>query len=114
MPAWDGIPRALRRGDALFHREKVAIVATVKMVSIKEAKDKLSQLAREVEAGERVVITRNGKPVMELGPPKKRGLDFEALARWKAERGIDRVFGPIPDDFDDPLPEDFLITPGPA
>lgn len=83
------------------------------MVSIKEAKDSLPALVRAAEAGERIVITRNGVPVSDLGPhvPKRKGLDWEGLRKWKAERGIDRVFGPASDDFDDPLPEDFLIRP---
>lgn len=86
----------------------------MKMVSLKQAKDQLTALARAAEAGERVVITRNGEPVVDLVAHKKRGgLDFEALDRWKKEMGIDRVFGHIPDDFDDPLPEDFLLRPMP-
>lgn len=83
-------------------------------VSIKEAKDTLPALLRAVEAGERITITRNGKPVVELVPHKKKGgLDFEALRRWKEERGIPRIVAEIPPDFDDPLPEDFLIRPMP-
>ena len=41
-------------------------------VSVTEAKNRLTQLLRAVENGERVVITRNGKPVAEIGPPAKR------------------------------------------
>lgn len=86
----------------------------MKQVPIKEAKNKLTSLVREVEAGGRVTITRNGNPVAELVPYRKAGgLDFAAIKEWKKRRGVDRIFGPIPDDFDDPLPEDFLITPGP-
>lgn len=84
----------------------------MKMVSIKQAKDQLTALARAVEAGERVVITRNGEPVVDLVPHQKRGgLDFERLRRWKEEKGYGRIVGRISPDFDDPLPEDFLITP---
>jgi prevent-host-death family protein len=85
----------------------------MKHVSIKEAKDRLPALVREVEAGTRVVITRNGKPVADVVPHegRKGGVDFEALERWKREQGIERIVGEIPADFDDPLPEDFLITP---
>jgi prevent-host-death family protein len=83
----------------------------MKHVPIKVAKDQLTQLTREAEAGEHIVITRNGRAVAELGPVRKRGgLDFEALRRWKKERGYELLAGPIPDDFDDPLPEDFLIS----
>ena len=84
----------------------------MKHVSIKEAKDTLPALVRAVEAGEQVVITRNGKPVAEVIPhERKGGIDFEGFRKWKEENGIDQLVGPIPDDFDDPLPEDFLITP---
>ena len=81
-------------------------------VPIKEAKNRLSELARKFEAGERVVVTRNGRPVFELAEPRRGGVDFDALDRWKEERGLpEMIFGPVPPDFDDPLPEDFLITP---
>ena len=85
----------------------------MKHVSIREAKDRLPAIVREAGGGERIVITRNGKPVADVVPhqKKKGGLDFEALERWKKERGITRIVGDIPEDFDDPLPEDFLITP---
>ena len=86
----------------------------MKQVSIKEAKDTLPALVRAVEAGEQVVITRNGTPVAEVIPHKRKGgIDLEGLRRWKEENGYTIVAGPIPDDFDDPLPEDFLITPLP-
>jgi antitoxin (DNA-binding transcriptional repressor) of toxin-antitoxin stability system len=82
-------------------------------VSVKEAKNRLSELIRRAEAGERVVITRDGKPVADLSvhEEKRGGLNWEALAKWKKDRGIDRVVEFIPEDFDDPLPGDFLITP---
>lgn len=84
----------------------------MKHVSIKEAKDHLPALVRAAEQGERVVITRNGKPVAEvIRHQKTGGIDFEALRAWKKRKGYTRVAGPIPEDFDDPLPEDFLITP---
>ncbi|WP_349437886.1 type II toxin-antitoxin system prevent-host-death family antitoxin [Pararhizobium sp. A13] len=83
-------------------------------VSIREAKNKLTELARRVEAGETITVTRNGKPVMELVPVRKKGgINWEGLAAYKKERGITNFFGEIPADFDDPLPEDFLITPLP-
>ena len=81
---------------------------------MKEAKDRLSELARVVESGERVVVTRHGEPVMELVLPRRHGLNLEALRKWKAERGLpNNVVGELPEDFDAPLPEDFLITPLP-
>jgi prevent-host-death family protein len=38
-------------------------------VSIAEAKNRLPELIRAVEAGGAVVITRDGKPVAQLAPP---------------------------------------------
>jgi antitoxin (DNA-binding transcriptional repressor) of toxin-antitoxin stability system len=81
-------------------------------VSIREAKNKLTELARRVEQGERITVTRNGKPVLEMVAPKRNGgIDWEAGERWLKERGITRKESWISPDFDDPLPEDFLITP---
>ncbi len=41
-------------------------------VSIAEAKDRLSALIRAVAGGEKVVITRHGKPVAQIAPPPQR------------------------------------------
>jgi prevent-host-death family protein len=38
-------------------------------VGIAEAKNRLPELIRAVENGERVVITRHGKPVAQIVPP---------------------------------------------
>ena len=38
-------------------------------VTTAEAKNRLSELIRAVEDGERVVITRHGKPVAQIAPP---------------------------------------------
>jgi prevent-host-death family protein len=38
-------------------------------VSIAEAKNRLPELIRAVEGGEKIVITRHGKPVAQLAPP---------------------------------------------
>jgi len=84
-------------------------------VSIKEAKNKFPELVRRAEAGETVVITRHGEPVVEVVPhrPKKGGINWEALRAYKKAHGFDKVVAYIPDDFDDPLPEDFLLKPLP-
>lgn len=82
-------------------------------VSIREAKNRLTELTRRVEAGERMTITRHGKPVADLVPhaPGRGGVDWEAGDAYLKERGLERPVFWIADDFDDPLPEDFLITP---
>jgi prevent-host-death family protein len=92
-------------------------------VPLNEAKERLAELATLVEKGETVTVTHNGKPLFDIVPPKmtergaekvkKGGLDLEAGAKFLRERGIDKVFTYVAPDFDDPLPEDFLITPLP-
>jgi prevent-host-death family protein len=83
-------------------------------VSIKDAKNRLTELARLVEEGETVVVTRNGKPVVDIVPHRPRGgLNLEAIAEYKRKHGIDSFFGEISEDFDEPLPEDFLLRPLP-
>ncbi len=43
------------------------------MINVHEAKTKLSAVLAQIEAtGQSVLICRNGKPVAELGPLKKR------------------------------------------
>ena len=83
-------------------------------VSIKEAKNRLTELARKVEKGETVTVTRHGKPVFDIVPHKRKGgLNLEAGWAYLRSKGITDPVPHIPEDFDDPLPEDFLITPLP-
>lgn len=83
-------------------------------VSMKDAKNRLTELARRVERGETVVVTRNGKPAFEMVPHKPRGgLDLEAGRKYLKEHGITELFTYVAKDFDDPLPEDFLLRPLP-
>lgn len=76
---------------------------TAKTVNIFEAKTNLSKLIAKAEKGEDVVIARAGKPVVRLTrlETAKKPIRFGGLKGkiW------------IADDFDAPLPEDFLITP---
>lgn len=64
-----------------------------------EAKTKLSQLVERAQAGEDVVITRNGTPVARLVPVAPPKATFASL------RGIWRGQVHIADDFDE-LPDD--------
>ena len=83
-------------------------------VSIKDAKNRLTELARLVEKGETVVVTRNGKPVFDLVPhAPRKGLRLEAIDEFKRKHGVTEIFGYVAEDFDDPLPEDFLLKPLP-
>ncbi len=65
----------------------------MKQVALNEAKDKLSELVRELEAtGEDVVITRHGKPVARLArvqrqvTPEEREAAFQRLMELRDNR----------------------------
>ena len=82
----------------------------MRTVSIKEAKDRLTALARQVEKGETVVVTRNGKPVFDLVPHRQNGgIKLKAVAAFKRKHGISEIVTRVADDFDAALPEDFLL-----
>jgi len=83
-------------------------------VSIREAKNRLSQLARRVESGETIVVTRNGRPVFDLVAHRAPGgLRLEAIDVFKKKYGVESIVPFIADDFDEPFPEDFLLRPLP-
>jgi prevent-host-death family protein len=84
-------------------------------VSMKDAKNRLTAIARQVETtGEPVTITRNGKPILDLVPHKaKGGLNLAAIEEFKRKRGIESIVAYVAEDFDAPLPEDFLLKPLP-
>jgi prevent-host-death family protein len=69
-------------------------------VNIHEAKTQFSKLVARVEAGEEVVIARDGTPVARL----------VAIHKPVAKRvpGRDRGLFSVPEDFDAPLPEGIL------
>jgi prevent-host-death family protein len=82
----------------------------MKTLSIREAKNKLTELAREVEAGTTVVVTRHGRPIFDLVPHRPQlGLNFEAGADFLRNRGFATPVCIIGPDFDDALAEDFLL-----
>jgi prevent-host-death family protein len=84
------------------------------IVSIRDAKNRLTELARQVERGETIVVTRNGRPIFDLIPHQARhGLRFEAIDAFKERHGITSIVPFVVEDFDDPLPEDFLLFPLP-
>jgi prevent-host-death family protein len=71
---------------------------SVTQVGMHEAKTKLSQLVERAEAGEDIVIARNGKPVARLVP-------VAGTTSLAAVRGVWRGRVHVADDFDD-LPDD--------
>ena len=73
----------------------------MKMVDVNQAKAHLSHLLSEVESGEEIAITRDGKPVARLVAYERKGKRrFGALAGRIA----------IDDSFHEPLPEAELST----
>ena len=87
-------------------------ISQMRTVSIKEARDQLTALARRVEKGETVVVTRNGRPILDLVPHRRKGgLKLKAIAAFKRKHRIRAIVTRIADDFDAPLHEDFLLRP---
>ena len=72
-------------------------------VNVREARTHLSRLLRRMEAGEEIVIARNGMPVARLVPVKKRG---------KRQFGALRGRLVVPDSFFEPLPDAELTAWG--
>ena len=70
-------------------------------VNVHEAKTNLSRLLAQVEAGEEVVIARNGKPVARLVRVQRQGR--RQPDTWRGRIKID-------DSFFDPLPEEELAA----
>jgi antitoxin (DNA-binding transcriptional repressor) of toxin-antitoxin stability system len=68
----------------------------MKTMGIRELKNRLSEVVREVRHGEHVLVTDRGTVVAELGPPGRMRTDPgvpAGLARL-AERGIARLGAP--------------------
>ncbi len=49
-----------------------SIINGMEIVNVHDAKTNLSRLLARVEAGERIVIARAGKPIAVLGPAQER------------------------------------------
>ena len=77
----------------------VSYPTDMKTVNVHEAKTKLSELLKKVEAGEEIVIARAGKPVARLVPAAKTR---------KRVFGFDKRKWELPEDFDAPLLDDLL------
>jgi prevent-host-death family protein len=72
-------------------------------LSVRDAKARFSEVAEAASRGERVVVTRHGKPFVELVPAKERGgVDFEKLDAYRRKMGWENVEINLPDYFDDP------------
>ncbi len=72
------------------------------LVNIHEAKTHLSRLLARVVEGEEIVIAKSGRPVARLVAVERRS--------QRRVLGQDRGLFEVPEDFDDPLPEDVLAS----
>ena len=68
----------------------------VRKVNIHEAKTTLSQLVEAAEAGEKVVLARSGKAVVEIVRlKKKRGIRLGTLKGQLDEKSIEQIIKPL-------------------
>lgn len=78
---------------------------------------RLGKIASDIvpERGETVVVTRHGRPAFDLVPHRARtGLRLEAIDAFKRKHRIKVIVPYIADDFDERLPEEFLLRPLPV
>jgi prevent-host-death family protein len=75
--------------------------SAITRVGVHEAKTRLSELLRQVDAGGEIEILRNGTPVARIVPASPRRL---------RTFGADRGTLVVPDDFDAPLPAGVLAS----
>ena len=75
-------------------------------IAISEAKARLTALVRQAEAGEDVVLTRNGKGVARITSMVPRRLTGEE--RMAVIRKAQALVGDLPPEFDAARSQDFL------
>ena len=73
-------------------------------VTVQEAQEQLAQLIALVQMGEDVLIVDGKSPLIQLTLPSPQ--------KWTRVPGQDEGLFIIPDDFDDPLPDEILESFG--
>lgn len=72
-------------------------------LSVREAKARFAEAAAAAARGERVIVTKYGKPFVEMvAPSRKGGHDFAKAAEARERLGLTGVKITLPDNFDDP------------
>ncbi len=72
-------------------------------LSVLEAKTRFAEAADAAARGERVVITKDGRPFVEMVPAQgAAGMDFAKAALVRRALGIDGLHVALPADFDTP------------
>ncbi len=72
---------------------------------MRDAKARFAEAAAAAAAarGERVVVTKHGRPFVELVPAQRAsGMDFDRAALVRRELGLDGLTVRLPGNFDDP------------
>jgi len=64
-------------------------------VAVKEAKNKLSKLGNRAHAGERIVVTRNGRPWFDLVPHERKGRRITPLRDVAPTISLEAAIAPI-------------------
>jgi len=71
-------------------------------LSVHDAEARFEEIVEAAARGERVIVTKDGQPFIEVVAARKRGLNFEARDRYLREMGLENLKIEIPDYFDDP------------
>ena len=72
-------------------------------LSVRDAKARFAEAATAAARGERVIVTKHGRPFVELVPAQPAsGMDFAKAALVRRELGLDDLDVAMPADFDDP------------
>lgn len=72
-------------------------------LSIREAKARFTEAAAAAARGERVVVTKHGRPFVELvAAHRVSGMDFDKAEIVRRALGLDGLDVRLPPDFDDP------------
>ena len=72
-------------------------------LSVRDAKAHFAEAAAAAASGERVVVTKHGRPFVELVPAQgTSGMDFARAAIIRRELGLDGITVAVPPQFDDP------------
>ncbi len=81
-------------------------------VTIRELRNQGGQVVDRAARGERITITRSGRPVAELLPLRAPLTADALLERWRRVPAIDPVA--LQEDIEELLPDDFddLLDPG--
>ena len=77
--------------------DTVATVATFTLmkVGVREAKNNLSKLGNLAHSGQRIVVSKNGKPWFDMVPHEKRTRNVEPLKGVKPTVTIQEALAPV-------------------